>query len=474
MKRITSIVLFTVLSAFTVLADDHKTGGNGTTWTLSKLANVSESGVKKAGTTFTMTKNVEIVKGDRFEIESGIKIMMADNVQLCISCDADFTATSRVLFTATDAETKPYGIFISNDNSVTNFKNIDFEYAGVRSFGQYGLNIDNCTFRYHNGVSGMNALGLGSDGAEFTVTNCTFEECRHSAIGGAANYRNPIILENCVFKENGTANSNTPQINLTTADNVTIRNCKVTGNPAHNMVGGIVVSNLINMKGELNTLIEGNEIRDNRFGLATYCEQNAVIRNNTIVNNMYETNPMNGGSGINIYDPYKTQNTMITGNYIERNLWGITVIGGKDINIGKTEDKGAADYNPGLNIFSDNGNGGVIYDLYNNSDNLVYAQGNFWKTVDIQDEEHIETVIFHKKDNPSLGEVIFMPALTEEPAGIDNIINDMKDVTSVEIYSLNGTLLTKMKNKDFSGLKSGSYIIRITTDNGVATRKITF
>lgn len=89
-----------------------------------------------------------------------------------------------------------------------------------------------------------------------------------------------------------------------------------------------------------------------------------TIKNNTIVDNQYETNAMNGGSGISIYDSNGVQTAIITGNRIEQNLWGITVIGGKEVNIGKTENPAADDYNPGHNIFKDNGNGGKLYDLY--------------------------------------------------------------------------------------------------------------
>ena len=66
------------------------------------------------------------------------------------------------------------------------------------------------------------------------------------------------------------------------------------------------------------------------------------------------------------------------------------------------------DSNPGCNVFLTNCNGGVLYALCNNSPLTVYAQGHTWY-VEVQDEESIEKVIFHKKDNPSLGEVIFMP-----------------------------------------------------------------
>ena len=70
-------------------------------------------------------------------------------------------------------------------------------------------------------------------------------------------------------------------------------------------------------------------------------------------------------------------------------------------------------YNPGGNVFVNNGNGGVLYDLYNNSTADVMAQGNIWN-VDVQDEESIEGVIYHKVDQSNLGLVTFMPAGSAE------------------------------------------------------------
>ena len=81
MKKTTSIVFTLLLATLTALADTYQTAGDGTTWTLTKLSEVAESGVTKADNTFTMTESVEIVSGDRFEIESGVKVMMGDKVQ---------------------------------------------------------------------------------------------------------------------------------------------------------------------------------------------------------------------------------------------------------------------------------------------------------------------------------------------------------------------------------------------------------
>ena len=471
MKKIVLAAITAAMAITNTMAEDFKTPGDGTVWTMTMLSETVASGVTKSGDkTFAMSDNVEISENDRFKIEDGITILMGDNVRLTITGEADFQAKERVLLTSVDDTSKPYGIFIDNDKSVTYFKNIDFEHAGLKNFGTYGLEADNCTFTRHNAVSGTAALSMRTSSAEFRITNCTFTECAKSAIGGAANYMNPVTIDNCTFTANGTANMNTPQLNITTAANIAIRNCKITGNPEHNMVGGIVVSNLIGLTGELNTLIENNEIRDNRFGLATYCEQTAVIKNNTIIGNNHETNPNNGGSGINIYDPYKTQTTTITGNYIEGNLWGITIIGGRCVNVGKTEDSNAADYNPGLNVFLNNGFGGTIYDLYNNSANTVYAQGNHWKSVAAQDRESIETVVFHKNDNAALGEVIFMPALESDPTSIDTPAKEETTRTETEIYTFDGT---KTNITDAANLSKGIYIIKSYGEKTSVTRKIT-
>ena len=121
-----------------------------------------------------------------------------------------------------------------------------------------------------------------------------------------------------------------------------------------------------------------------------------------------------GGSGLNITCNSSGDGIIakayMRGNRIEGNVWGVTVIGNVDINAGKLN-RDAEDYNPGENVFIDNGNGDpyVQYDWYNNTAATSYAQGNIW-SVEVQDEEHIAQVIVDKADNDQLGEVIYMPA----------------------------------------------------------------
>jgi hypothetical protein len=193
------------------------------------------------------------------------------------------------------------------------------------------------------------------------------------------------------------------------------------------------------------------QIEDNRYGIGLVGPAaRIVLDSNMLKNNRYETNPMNGGSGISLYDPYQQTEAVITGNHIEGSLWGVTVIGCKNVNLGCLD--AGENYNPGGNVFKDNGNNGQLYDLYNNSTITVYAQGNTWN-VSEQTEEQIETVIFHKNDNPALGQVIYMPA-----ANTTSIKDIHTNVQNTAFYDLQGRK-TKASSKGIY-IVNGKKVVR--------------
>ena len=112
----------------------------------------------------------------------------------------------------------------------------------------------------------------------------------------------------------------------------------------------------------------------------------------------------------------------VEGNRFEGCLWGATIIGKTIANLGHLTDANDKDYNPGGNIFKNNGNCGttpagadtafdptIPYDLYNNTAMTLYAQGNTWGCKE-QTAEEIEKQIFHYADDSKLGQVIFLPA----------------------------------------------------------------
>ncbi len=463
MKKFFVMSVFALGMALAAQAQEYKTPGDGTTWTLAKLAEAGTYGVElfsdplanTVAPVYVFHGDLTISEGDKFVLDANMELKMGDGARINIEGDADFSqpATSSLaiptIVTRAEENDEPYGFMVCSRGDI-HVESILFEYAGLKFYGEHQATIQGCEFRYHNAKSASYALSLGTANSTYTVSNCTFEECDRSAIGSGANIPVNLTIDNCQFIKNGVSNRNYPQLNLTVGAEVNIRGCEIQGNPENTMVGGIVVANMMGIEGDLHTTIENNNIYDNRFGLALYVTQDAVVKGNTIKNNCYETNPMNGGSGINIYDPYYSQNTVITDNWIEGNLWGITVVGGKDVNIGKTEDTTASDYNPGQNTFLNNGFYGNVYDLYNNSTNTVYAQGNFWKTAATQTQEAVEDCIFHKNDDASLGEVIFMPFA--EDTGIAALREAEADAA---VYSING-----MRINDPSNAPRGIVVIK--------------
>lgn len=442
MKKITLMALVALMT-MSVFAEDYTTAGDGTTWTLTKLSETAGSGVTKDESKFTMANTVVISKNDRFELEPSITVLMGTNVNLEIEGTAklDVPAGQRVLFTRSEEGVNPGSLYLKRDDEVSKVANIDFEYAGLKNFGEKGLEVDSCTFRNHvyTPGNGSSAINMAGSGAEFVVRNCIFEKCERSAVGGASNAPVPVLLENCQFLDNGTNNRNYPQVNLTAATQVTIRQCVVIGNREKMRVGGIVVSNLTGSAKNAHLLIENCYVQDCSYGISVYSDQTAIVRNNVLLNNNCIANANQGGSGLNVTDVSGTQNTQFMGNVVIGSLWGATVIGGKNINFGRVDvAESDPDYNPGQNVFLNNGNGEpyVLYDLYNNSANTVYAQNNFWLSKASFNPDDIEECIFDKKDQETLGEVIYQtktdtPTSVSAPA-VQRVLNTLQAVYNLQ------------------------------------------
>ncbi len=435
MKLIVSLVLCFIASSHAMADNGIKTAGDGTTYNFEKLSQMSGSGITKEGNVYTLTCTDTIAAGDLFKIDEGVEVRFGDDAELVIQGQADLQATTlRTLLTRQGESQTCFGLTIQNETGSTPVSGLDFEYVGLRNYSGTGMTVSDCTFSKHNGTQSA-ALFLGTNGAQFTISECRFDSCQKAAIGGAANFMCPVTIDHCQFYHNSQANGNVPQLNLSAASEVRITHCTVEGDSTKYMVGGIGVANWYGYDG-MNTTISDCEVRDNRYGLTTMGVMNVVISNNQLINNCFEQDPMNGGSGISLYDPYYKQKVYVSGNHIEKSLWGITVIGCGEVNIGKTDvSEDADDYNPGGNVFVDNGFDGALYDLYNNSVNTVYAQGNTWN-VAVQDSASIESVVFHKNDNSSLGEVIFMPA-----GDTDGIGHTIHTRHNGNIYTIDGVLM---------------------------------
>lgn len=409
------------------------TKGDGTTYTIEKLSSIAEANMitwEAEDTpdympTYEIRQDITIAEGDRFVMDEGIRVLLRNGAMLTIKGEGDLQPGKVTLI---DGDTG--GCVRLMSATTTEVANCTFHGVGLEMMGAGATNVRHCQFREHDGATAA-ALYFIQAGAASSVEDCHFEGCRKAAIGSAANAAQPLTIKDCTLVKNSTANGNVPQINITAAKPLTIKGCTVTGNPEHTMVGGIGISNF--MSYEADVTIEDCTIEDNRYGIGLVGPaQHISIAGCTLLNNRYETNPMNGGSGISLYDPYQLTHAVISNNHIEGSLWGVTIIGCQQVNLGCL-DKGS-EYNPGGNVFKDNGNGGELYDLYNNSTLTVMAQNNTWNVAE-QTQEEIEKVIFHKADNAALGEVVYWPAASS--TGIAGTTT-RGDETDGLYYDLNG------------------------------------
>lgn len=468
------------LAAFAAAAPGQMLGAEYTTpfslspYTLESLSQTSGSGVSKIEDgVYLMANDVTVTKNNTFALVGVKELRMADGVCLTLECKADLKADDRAKITRSAEDASPKGIKVDYNAEAasaanTAVANIDFEYAGLRNLGNIGLDVDNCRFTLANGaLYSAAALSTGPSGATYNITNCEFSQCTVPAIAGSATYFCGLNIKDCKFIDNNTSNTNKPQVNLTVGGNlpVVIEDCVFTG-AGRNMVGGIGVANLTMGQGENRVIIRNCEIRDHRYGITGTGPMHIEVHDCDIIDNNHETNPMNGGSGINFSGYNYGLDGAISGCHIENSLWGVTLVGCRNVSLGEVGNP----LSPGNNVFVNNGNGGVPYDLYNNGSTDVMAQNNTW-SVPEQTEEQIETVIFHKKDNPGLGLVTFMPANSN--AGIADINDDKNALTfdgqllqskegAIEVYGITGKKICECDAPSFdtSALPAGVYIAR--------------
>lgn len=469
-------LLLAASTATAAMADQYATPGNGSSFTFADIAAATES-VTANGNIFTVLADFTVSEGDTLKLLNGQQISLADKVEIDVDGTLDFQPTTSAIVTRANAEAAPKGFRVTGDNAVLMLRNTTFQYMAFNYMSYNPVVAENCTFSYANtSLTSTAAFAFLRTTVGNEFINCRFLQNESSAIGGGATTGMGMRIEGCYFYDNNTSNSNKPQLNLIGGgeDSIVIRNCTFVGT-GRTMVGGIGFMNYY-VPGSNQYIIENNVIQGHRYGIGAYSYSyplHFIVRNNVIINNNAETNANNGGSGLSFYD-YGTgmMNVYAEGNRIEGNLWGVTVLGNVgEINFGKTADPNAEDYNPGNNVFVNNGNGGVLYDFFNNTSNnaTIYAQGNLWN-VEQQDSLSIAELVWDSHDQGGHGEVIFaQPTLTSTAisqlraeAREIAIVNGKLSVEGVaQVYSTNGVLVLSGRNDiDIALLPTGTYLVR--------------
>ena len=430
-----------LIAIFAIVINTHgqwTSPGDGTTYTFADLVAAADGVVTVGENGYVVNADLTISAGDVLQINN--QTSRVDFASVLVTINGSMVCTN------TTTRTKFYGLNETNHFSMrfenaTNclVKKMYFsDGAGIKVI-ESDVTFDDVKFVYFT-RDYCNAV-IDIFNCDPVIKNCYFMLNCGSAISSPANGQASPQILNCEFDTNVTDNVNTSQINLGPGGNDTIR---IVGNEIYTImaswyVGGISVADLMNT-GSTKVLLKNNIVKDGRYGFNQQGYTiSAVIEDNQFVNNSHEDNPMNGGSGISIYGLTTSNKAVLRDNVITGNLWGITAIYQHDIDMGTAEDWGH-------NVIHDNGNGGVIYDLYNNSACDLMAVGNDWGTTD---SEVIESHIYHKTDDPTLGLVTFYPFVGCE--GIGEISEDNALIDDL-CYTLEGRCLGTKLPENYKGV----------------------
>lgn len=388
MKKILPILLLGAAFTASAANDVYTTPGTGKVYTFAELAKIADSGVTQVGDTFKLIKDIEIVAKDGLKLDNKAVISFGPSVIVRIKGTADFAVADTTTVVPQATANKAQGFHFTDTESEIKVAHVRFEEVGIRIGGPVGATVENCTFYEHNGSMAKSAVAFVGASVGSVIRNNYFLRCQFAAIGSGANVPAGKIIENNIMEDCGTSNRNYPVINENPSGNngeVIIRNNTVIGGK-HNVVGALSMSNMLGMTGRNKVTIEGNKLSDSRYGMNILGNLMDIrIINNEIINCHYEPKAVNGGSGITINASQTSTNCYVEGNLIDGCLWGITIIGGPNVNLGHlTENTTDSLYNPGRNIFKNNGNCGttpegaetaydpsIPYDLYNNTVNTV-------------------------------------------------------------------------------------------------------
>lgn len=476
-----------LLPLSSLILAQYATPNTGVHWTLNDIATNSPETITVSGNEYTLHENLLVEVNDSLSLDENLTLKIAPGVEVEVKgyfkSDAD-----EITITAVDTE-NPYEGFWFYDTSEIFFRNTLVEYGGglkvvTPKFEMYDCEVSNNV----TGSSTGSAISF-SNGSP-VVMNSTFKFNENPALSSGANTSVAAQIEGNYFEGNNTTNNNRPQINMGPSgeeDSIRIINNTVIGNRDLTMVGGIAAASLVGIVNKI--VIKGNTVRDNRYGITSLGTSSGYITDNIIEDNNTEGAPLNGGSGINLFS---TNMIYVTNNQIRRNLWGITLQGTAQINLGSDNEE---DFNPGGNVFSENENGGQTYALFNNTNppNDVKALHNCWIEGQESTAEDVEVVISHVVDDPSLGEVFFDPF----DCGVVLAVNDLNknDFTiypnpaknsffiesnkkgNVTIYDLNGKKILskkdlKGKNQIQFNLPKGIYLVEFQSENSKSVQKL--
>lgn len=479
MKKLVTVIILALIGFG--LQAQYITPGTGVNWGMDDLVTNSEGAVINYEDGFLINQDLTISLTDTIRLLTDETIKISASTLITVLGTFQAEPPGQIIFTAEDTLMNYKGFrFEDSDESV--LKNSIIEFGGGIDILDSELHIENCIIQKNDKSNSTGAIDLFHSSPQ--ILNCDIRLNKGPAVlSSATGASSPYIFGNTIYRNN-TENTNMPQINLGTYDGtneIVIQQNTIEG--YYDQVGGIAITTLAG--GNIHCRIEGNTIVNNRYGITAYGNDiYSEIISNIIQNNNIQGEPMLGGSGIN-YGGGGTNVSNVSSNIISGNLWGITVTGETLPNMGHVD---WLYESIGENHFFNNGNGGEIYALYNNSPNDLYAQNNYWGSMD---PDSVEAVIFHQPDDASLGFVDYLPLLDTTttqviqtklnteflvfPNPVETIIKlqrpdlfDFKNKVTLTIINSTGQVVLQKESEssietlDLSSFDKGMYVARFT------------
>lgn len=446
----------------------YATPGTGVNWTMDDLVTNSQGVVIwNWEDQYEILQDLTISAGDTLSFYTATTVIPHEDVLITVNgILRTLTALQdEVIFTGQNNGSVYYKGFRFENTSGTTLTRTFFYGAGGIKMVNAGAEFTDCWFEGFDQGNCTGTVDLFQSDPVFT--GCSFIYNAGPAVSSAANGVSSPQLFGCYLFGNVKANVNMPQINLGTSGNDSIRivNCSVIGDAGLEQVGGIALATLAG--GEIKCRIENCGIVQNRYGIVQYGNDiGSLIKNNVIEGNNTQGAPMLGGSGINFFGG-QTNQSIVTGNKITGNLWGITIQNTAKPDLGDLQ----SGISPGLNQIYNNGNEGVVYDLYNNTPNDIMAENNYWGTMD---PDTVEMHIVHQPDDPTLGFVDYLP-LWDVYTGTENKIREKDEALIVELYPnpANDHLFVKTTGMDVSGQPTMIRLTGLSGENLFSTRIFT-
>lgn len=474
-------LLFVICCAF--LNAQFTTPNNGTSYTLTSLSAAAPTVLVKNGTDYTLTADLTLAATDKLVIDENTTLKVNSGVAIYIYGEYKTTATNFTITASTIGS--PYRGIRFEEGSVAEMKNTRIEYGGgVRVLTASGFLMDNCILYKNNNtlstsLASSAALAL-FQGSGHVVKNSQFLENSRAAINSGATGALAVDIINNYFYGNDTDNGNYPQINMGPAgvDSTRVINNVITGNRAITKSGGVSVSGLLG--GTNRFRVEGNTIRDNRYGITHQgAGSTGIIRNNIIENNNTENLPNSGGSGISLTG---TQNVIVRDNQIRGNLWGITILSNALIDLGTENDHGN-------NIFKNNGNGGTITAFFNNTPNLINAIGNCWREDELSTDTMVQSVIGSLNPNTvsfkpyNCAEILAVSDVSKSKINIypnpskNHFFLETENTGNIVVQDISGkvvfsSIVNKGRNEISTNLQPGVYIVTQQSEGKKSNTKL--